>query len=53
MHVFPFVHHSPYWDGSEKAAGWGAADALARKIDETALDWPVPLEDVVEKPYPE
>jgi hypothetical protein len=52
MHVFPFVHHAPYWDGAEAMAGFFDAEVLVRKIADTELSWPLALSDVVDVPYP-
>jgi hypothetical protein len=52
MHIFPFVHRTGFV-GSERVAGWNEAEVLIRKIGETTLDWPVPLEDVISAPYPD
>lgn len=52
MHIFPFVHHAPFWNDAEKAAGFFAAEVVVRKLAETTLDWPVPLSEVVTEAYP-
>lgn len=52
MHIVPFVHHAPFWNDSEKAAGFFEAEVVVRKIAETTLDWPVPLSEVVDEAYP-
>lgn len=52
MHLFPFVHHSPLWDGCEQAMGYARVAVLARKIAETTLEWPVPTASVVDGSYP-
>ena len=51
MHIFPFVHRA-HFSGSENVAGWNEAEVLVRKIDETTLDWPVALGDVMNESYP-
>lgn len=52
VHIFPLVHHAPFWNDSEKAAGFYDAEVIVRKIAETDLTWPVALADVVDAPYP-
>ncbi|HXK16272.1 MAG TPA: methyltransferase domain-containing protein, partial [Polyangiaceae bacterium] len=52
VHVFPFVHHAPFWDNAELAAGFFNAEVVVRKIADTQLSWPVALSDVVDAPYP-
>lgn len=52
VHIFPFVHHAPFWNGNEAAAGFFDAEVLVRKIADTELSWPVALADVVSAPYP-
>lgn len=52
MHILPFHTFHPIWANNENAAGFFQAEVLARKIGDTRLSWDVPLEELVEDPYP-
>ena len=52
QHVVP-IHHYSVYPGFENAGGFNDSAVIARKIGDSAMEWPVPLTTVISSMYPE